>query len=145
MQNYNSHHAWTGWDDGSCNLATAAEPHRLCKTAVPIQECCTACGPPAADPPITVSAADPPITVRHPLTFSATVPRNYEGHSADSSVITVFCCRKIRSSTVVSCQIYRNCGKMSKQKRISALKDVIKYFTTFFASKFFSQFSSSKT
>ena len=29
--------------------------------------------------------------------------------------------------------------------RISALKDVIKYFTTFFASKFFSLFSSSKT
>ena len=37
LQNYNSHHAWTGWDDGSCNLATAAEPHRLCNTAVPIQ------------------------------------------------------------------------------------------------------------
>ena len=51
LQNYNSHHAWTGWDDGSCNLATAAEPHRLYKTAVPIQECCTACGPPAADLP----------------------------------------------------------------------------------------------
>ena len=51
LQNYNSHHAWTGWDDGSCNLATAAEPHRLCKTAVPIQECCTTCGPPAADFP----------------------------------------------------------------------------------------------
>ena len=32
-------------------MATAAEPHRLCKTAVPIQECCTACGPPAADLP----------------------------------------------------------------------------------------------
>ena len=29
---------------------------------------------------------------------------------------------------------------MSKQKRISALKDVIKYFTAFFASKFFSYF-----
>ena len=29
--------------------------------------------------------------------------------------------------------------------RISALKDAIKYFTTFFASKFFSLFSSSKT
>ena len=29
--------------------------------------------------------------------------------------------------------------------RGSALKDVIKYFTTFFASKFFSLFSSSKT
>ena len=35
LQNYNSHQAWTGWDDGNCNLATAAEPHRLCKTAVP--------------------------------------------------------------------------------------------------------------
>ena len=32
-------------------MATAAEPHRLYKTAVPIQECCTACGPPAADLP----------------------------------------------------------------------------------------------
>ena len=29
---------------------------------------------------------------------------------------------------------------MSKQKWISALKDVIKYFTTFFASNFFSYF-----
>ena len=29
--------------------------------------------------------------------------------------------------------------------RISALKDVTKYFTTFFASKFFPLFSSSKT
>ena len=29
---------------------------------------------------------------------------------------------------------------MSKQERISALKDVIKYFTTFFASIFFSYF-----
>ena len=29
--------------------------------------------------------------------------------------------------------------------RISALKDVIKYFTTFFASKFFPLFSASKT
>ena len=29
---------------------------------------------------------------------------------------------------------------MSKQKRISALKDVIKYFTTYFASKFFSPY-----
>ena len=44
-------------------MATAAEPHRLYKTAVPIQECCTTCGPPTADLPITVSAADPPITV----------------------------------------------------------------------------------
>ena len=60
-------------------MATAAEPHRLCKTAVPIQECCTICDPPATDPPITVaaadppttvSAADPPITVCHPLMFS---------------------------------------------------------------------------
>ena len=60
LQNYNSHHAWTGWDDGSCNLAAAAETHRLCNTAVPIQECCTTCGPPAADPSITVSAEDSP-------------------------------------------------------------------------------------
>ena len=73
LKNYNSHHAWTGWDDGSCNLATAAEPHRLCKTAVPIQECCTTCGPPAADPPIAVSAADPPITVHHPLSYRAPI------------------------------------------------------------------------
>ena len=35
-------------------MAIAAEPHRLCNTAVPIQECCTTCGPPAADLPITV-------------------------------------------------------------------------------------------
>ena len=73
LQSYNIHPAWTGWDDGSCNLATEAELHGLCKTAVPIQECCTTCGPPAAYPPITVSAADPPITVRHPLMSSATV------------------------------------------------------------------------
>ena len=74
LQNYNSHHAWTGWDDGSSNLATAAEPHRLCKTAVPRQECCTTCGPPAADAPITVLAADPPATVSAadpPITVSA--------------------------------------------------------------------------
>ena len=32
-------------------MATAAEPHMLCKTAVPIQECCTTCGPPAANLP----------------------------------------------------------------------------------------------
>ena len=32
-------------------MAAAAEPHRLCKTAVPVQECCTTCGPPAADLP----------------------------------------------------------------------------------------------
>ena len=51
LQNYNSHNAWAGWDDGSCNLATATEPHRLCKTAVPLRECCIACGPPAADLP----------------------------------------------------------------------------------------------
>ena len=55
-------------------MATAAEPHRLYKTAVPIQECCTTCGPPTADLPITVSAADPPITVSAadpPITVSA--------------------------------------------------------------------------
>ena len=47
-----------GW--GSCNLATAAEPHRLCKTAIPIQECCTTCGPPAADlPHNSVSSRSP--------------------------------------------------------------------------------------
>ena len=32
LQN-NSHHAWTGWGDGSCNLATAAEPQV-------VQNCC---------------------------------------------------------------------------------------------------------
>ena len=32
-------------------MATAAEPHRLCKTAVPVQECCAIYGPPAADFP----------------------------------------------------------------------------------------------
>ena len=67
-------------------------------------------------------------------------PHHYEGHSADSSVITVFCRRKIRWRTIVSCWINCNCGKMLKQKRISASKDVIKYFTTFFASNFFSYF-----
>ena len=60
LQNYNSHHAWTGWDDGSYNLATAAETHWLCKTAGPIQGWCTTCGPPPADPPKTMSAADLP-------------------------------------------------------------------------------------
>ena len=60
VQNYNSHHAWTGWDDGSCNLPAWAEPHRSCKTAVPIQECCTTCGPPAADlPHNSVSSRSP--------------------------------------------------------------------------------------
>ena len=52
--------------------------------------------------------------------------------------LTVFCYTKI--CTVVSCLIYRNCGTMSKQKRISTLKNVIKYFTIFFASNFFSYF-----
>ena len=32
-------------------MATATEPHRLCKTAVPLRECSIACGPPAADLP----------------------------------------------------------------------------------------------
>ena len=68
LQNYNSHHAWTGWDDGSCNLATAAEPHRLCKTAVPVQECCTTCGPPAADlPHNSVSSRSPHNSVSNAL------------------------------------------------------------------------------
>ena len=32
-------------------MATAAEPHRLCNTAVPIEECYTTCSPSAADLP----------------------------------------------------------------------------------------------
>ena len=62
-------------------MAAAAEPHRLCKTAVPIKGCCATCGPTAADLPITVSAADPPTSVsstdvlsyRAPITMRDTV------------------------------------------------------------------------
>ena len=135
LQNYNSHHACTGWDDGSCNLATDAEPHRLCKTAVPIQECCTTCGPPAADLPHNSASSADVLSYRAPITMKDTV----------LIVLSLLCFVVETYSTIVSCSIYRNCGKMSKQKRISALKDVIKYFTTFFASKFFFLFSSSKT
>ena len=43
--------------------------------------------------------------------------------------------------TIAYHSLLLNLLEMSKQKRISALKDVIIYFTTFFASKFFPYFS----
>ena len=73
LQNYNSHHAWTGWDDGSCTLATAAEPHRLCKTAVSIQDCCTNCDSPAADLPHNSASSTDVLSYSAPITMKNTV------------------------------------------------------------------------
>ena len=73
LQNHNSHHAWTGWDDGSCNLATAAESHGLCKTAVPIQEYCATCGPPAADLPHNSVSSIDVLSYSAPITMKDTV------------------------------------------------------------------------
>ena len=70
--------------------AKLLSPYKSVAQPVALQQQISPITASAADPPITVSAADPPITVHHPLMFSATVPHNYEGHSADSSVITVF-------------------------------------------------------
>ena len=145
LQNYNSHHIWTFWDDGSCNLATATEPHRLCTTAVPIQECCTTCGPPAADPPQQCQQQTPPQQCQQQISHSSASSTDVLSYSApitmkDTVLIVLSSLYFVVEDTIAYRSLLLNlpnCGKMSKQKRISALKDVIKYFTTFFASKIF--------